>query len=165
MKGYLKISERFFAIHDSERKLGRTGGSSMKFGRFPPRFLSCPAPMDPPCLPADDPGVKRLRLAHYATCKSWTARTGRFQAFYSITTSRRECREAGFMRGPGRREWTRLPPSGRWTCCSETSFHTIRLVSEVLESNGSTSMASVCRFSGLMDAGVPVARFPDSWPD
>ncbi|MDA8233965.1 MAG: polyribonucleotide nucleotidyltransferase [Clostridia bacterium] len=37
--------------------------------------------------------------------------------------------------------------------------YTIRLVSEVLESNGSSSMASVCGSTlALMDAGVPIAR-------
>ena len=37
--------------------------------------------------------------------------------------------------------------------------YTIRLVSEVLSSNGSTSMASVCASSlSLMDAGVPISR-------
>jgi polyribonucleotide nucleotidyltransferase len=42
----------------------------------------------------------------------------------------------------------------------EESFpYTIRLVSEVLESNGSSSMASVCASSlALMDAGVPIER-------
>lgn len=41
---------------------------------------------------------------------------------------------------------------------SETFPYTIRLVSEVLESNGSSSMASVCGCSlSLMDAGVPIA--------
>jgi polyribonucleotide nucleotidyltransferase len=41
---------------------------------------------------------------------------------------------------------------------SEVDFpYTIRLVSEVLSSNGSTSMASVCGSSlSLMDAGVPI---------
>src|SRR5256886_835714 len=40
----------------------------------------------------------------------------------------------------------------------ETAFpYTVRLVSEVLESNGSTSMASVCSSTlALMDAGVPI---------
>lgn len=43
---------------------------------------------------------------------------------------------------------------------SEESFpYTIRVVSEVLSSNGSTSMASVCGSSlALMDAGVPIPR-------
>src|SRR5256712_4252698 len=40
----------------------------------------------------------------------------------------------------------------------EAAFpYTVRLVSEVLESNGSTSMASVCSSTlALMDAGVPI---------
>jgi len=37
--------------------------------------------------------------------------------------------------------------------------YTIRIVSDVLESNGSSSMASVCgALDALMDAGVPVSR-------
>jgi polyribonucleotide nucleotidyltransferase len=70
--------------------------------------------------------------------------------------------EVKFLRGPSRREIGHgnlaerallpvLPP--------EESFpYTVRIVSEVLESNGSTSMATVCGGSlSLMDAGVPVA--------
>jgi len=70
--------------------------------------------------------------------------------------------EVKFLRGPGRREIGHgnlaerallpvLPP--------EESFpYTLRLVSEILESNGSTSMATVCGGSlSLMDAGVPVS--------
>jgi len=42
---------------------------------------------------------------------------------------------------------------------SEDSPYTIRLVSEVLRSSGSTSMASVCASSlSLMDAGIPIKR-------
>lgn len=69
-----------------------------------------------------------------------------------------ECRQ---LRGPGRREIGHgalaerslkpvIPPTEKFP-------YTIRLVSEILESNGSSSMASVC--SGtlcLMDAGVPI---------
>src|SRR5690625_689102 len=65
------------------------------------------------------------------------------------------------MRGPGRREIGHgalaerallpiIPPV-------EEFPYTLRLVSEVLESNGSSSMASVCGSSlSLMDAGVPI---------
>src|ERR671924_585774 len=71
--------------------------------------------------------------------------------------------EAGFMRGPKRRdighgalaERALLPmvPS------QEDFPYTIRVVSDILESNGSSSMASVCGSSlSLMDAGVPIAR-------
>ena len=42
----------------------------------------------------------------------------------------------------------------------ETEFpYTIRVVSEILESNGSSSMATVCGASlSLMDAGVPIRK-------
>jgi polyribonucleotide nucleotidyltransferase len=69
--------------------------------------------------------------------------------------------ETGFMRGPKRREIGHgalaeralvpvLPPEDEFP-------YTIRIVSEVLESNGSSSMGSVCGSSlALMDAGVPI---------
>ena len=70
--------------------------------------------------------------------------------------------EVKFLRGPSRRDIGHgnlaerallpvLPPE-------ETFPYTVRIVSEVLESNGSTSMATVCGGSlSLMDAGVPVS--------
>lgn len=69
--------------------------------------------------------------------------------------------EAGFMRGPGRREIGHGALAERALAPvipNEDVFpYTIRLVSEVLESNGSTSMGSVCASSlSLMDAGVPI---------
>ncbi|TMM10109.1 MAG: polyribonucleotide nucleotidyltransferase [Actinobacteria bacterium] len=71
--------------------------------------------------------------------------------------------EAGFMRGPKRRDighgalaeraLVRLVPS------QEEFPYTIRVVSDILESNGSSSMASVCGSSlSLMQAGVPIER-------
>lgn len=64
-------------------------------------------------------------------------------------------------RGPGRREIGHGALAERAllpVIPSEDDFpYTIRLVSEVLESNGSTSMASVCGSTlSLMDAGVPI---------
>jgi len=69
--------------------------------------------------------------------------------------------EVKFLRGPGRREighgalaerslLNLLPP--------ETDFpYAMRLVSDILESNGSSSMATVCGASlAMMDAGVPI---------
>jgi polyribonucleotide nucleotidyltransferase len=71
--------------------------------------------------------------------------------------------EVGRMSGVGRREIGHgnlaeralkilMPP--------ETSFpYTVRLISDILESNGSSSMATVCAGSlGLMDAGVPIQK-------
>ncbi len=65
------------------------------------------------------------------------------------------------MRGPGRREIGHGHLAERAllpVLPSETEFpYTLRLVSEVLESNGSSSMASVCGSTlSLMDAGVPI---------
>jgi polyribonucleotide nucleotidyltransferase len=71
--------------------------------------------------------------------------------------------EVAFLRGPGRREvghgalaeraLTPLIPG-------EESFpYTVRVVSDILESNGSSSMASVCGGSlAMMDAGVPMKQ-------
>jgi polyribonucleotide nucleotidyltransferase len=69
--------------------------------------------------------------------------------------------EVGFLRGPGRREVGHgalaekalLP-----TIPVEEKFpYTVRVVSEILESNGSSSMATVCGASlCLMDGGVPI---------
>ncbi|WP_110647798.1 polyribonucleotide nucleotidyltransferase [Salinicola peritrichatus] len=69
--------------------------------------------------------------------------------------------EAGFMGGPKRREigHGRLARRGVQAMLpSEDDFpYTIRVVSEITESNGSSSMASVCGSSlALMDAGVPL---------
>lgn len=71
--------------------------------------------------------------------------------------------ETKAMRGPGRREMGHgalaerallgvIPPKEKFP-------YTIRIVSDILESNGSTSMASVCGGSlSLMDAGVPISE-------
>jgi len=69
--------------------------------------------------------------------------------------------EAGFMRGPGRREIGHGALAERAllpVIPDEESFpYTLRLVSEVMSSNGSTSQASVCGSTlALMDAGVPI---------
>jgi polyribonucleotide nucleotidyltransferase len=69
--------------------------------------------------------------------------------------------EVQFLRGPGRREVGHgalaeraltpvIPPEEKFP-------YTVRLVSDILESNGSSSMASVCGGSmAMMDAGVPL---------
>ncbi|HWU13987.1 MAG TPA: polyribonucleotide nucleotidyltransferase, partial [Caulobacter sp.] len=71
--------------------------------------------------------------------------------------------ETGRMGSPGRREighgklaWRALRPM----LPSKEDFpYTIRLVSEITESNGSSSMATVCGSSlAMMDAGVPLIR-------
>jgi polyribonucleotide nucleotidyltransferase len=71
--------------------------------------------------------------------------------------------ETGRMGAPGRREvghgklaWRAIRPM---LPTAEEFPYTIRLVSEIFESNGSSSMASVCGSSlALMDAGVPLKK-------
>ncbi|WP_140984326.1 polyribonucleotide nucleotidyltransferase [Asticcacaulis tiandongensis] len=71
--------------------------------------------------------------------------------------------EAGRMGSPGRREighgklaWRAVRPI---LPATEDFPYTIRVVSEITESNGSSSMATVCGTSlALMDAGVPLKR-------
>ena len=71
--------------------------------------------------------------------------------------------EASFLRSPGRREighgklaWRAVRPL---LPAKEEFPYTIRVVSEITESNGSSSMATVCGSSlCLMDAGVPLKR-------
>ncbi|MGQ9708195.1 MAG: polyribonucleotide nucleotidyltransferase [bacterium] len=69
--------------------------------------------------------------------------------------------EVRMLRGPGRREIGHGDLAERALAAvvpKEESFpYTIRIVSDILESNGSSSMASVCSGSlSMMDAGVPV---------
>ncbi|HEX3753918.1 MAG TPA: polyribonucleotide nucleotidyltransferase [Rhizomicrobium sp.] len=71
--------------------------------------------------------------------------------------------EVGRMGSPGRREighgklaWRAIHPL---LPAKESFPYTIRVVSEITESNGSSSMATVCGTSlALMDAGVPIAK-------
>ncbi|MBT3531694.1 MAG: polyribonucleotide nucleotidyltransferase [Gammaproteobacteria bacterium] len=70
--------------------------------------------------------------------------------------------EAGFMGGPKRREIGHGKLARRGVTAvmpAEEEFpYAIRVVSEITESNGSSSMASVCGSSlAMMDAGVPLA--------
>ncbi|MFQ5586118.1 MAG: polyribonucleotide nucleotidyltransferase, partial [Thermodesulfobacteriota bacterium] len=69
--------------------------------------------------------------------------------------------EVKFLRSPGRREIGHGALAERAVVKvlpTEEEFpYTVRIVSEILESNGSSSMASICGASlALMDAGVPI---------
>jgi len=71
--------------------------------------------------------------------------------------------EVKFLRGPGRREIGHGALAERALLPimpTEEKFpYTVRLVSDILESHGSSSMASVCAGSlALMDAGVPIRK-------
>jgi polyribonucleotide nucleotidyltransferase len=69
--------------------------------------------------------------------------------------------EVAFLRGPGRREVGHGALAERSLTpmipAEEQFPYTVRIVSDILESNGSSSMASVCGGSlAMMDAGVPL---------
>jgi polyribonucleotide nucleotidyltransferase len=69
--------------------------------------------------------------------------------------------EVSPMRGPGRREIGHGALAERSVApvlpSSDTFPYTIRVVSDILESNGSSSMATICGATlSLMDAGVPI---------
>ena len=71
--------------------------------------------------------------------------------------------EVQFLRGPGRREIGHGALAERSLAPmmpSEEAFpYTVRVVSDILESNGSSSMASVCGGAlAMMDAGVPIKK-------
>jgi polyribonucleotide nucleotidyltransferase len=70
--------------------------------------------------------------------------------------------EVGFMRGAGRREIGHGALAERAVAAvvpdDKTFPYTMRVVSDIMESNGSSSMASVCGASlALMDAGAPIS--------
>ena len=80
--------------------------------------------------------------------------------YYFPSFSVGECRP---IRGPGRREIGHGCLAERSVAAvlpSEEKFpYTIRVISDILESNGSSSMASVCGATlSLMDAGVPIQQ-------
>ena len=71
--------------------------------------------------------------------------------------------EVKFLRGPGRREighGALAERALREMLPAEEAFpYTVRIVSDILESNGSSSMASICGGTlALMDAGVPILQ-------
>jgi len=70
--------------------------------------------------------------------------------------------EVGFMRGAGRREIGHGALAERAVAAvvpdDKTFPYTMRIVSDIMESNGSSSMASVCGATlALMDAGAPIS--------
>ncbi|MEZ5950915.1 MAG: polyribonucleotide nucleotidyltransferase [Planctomycetaceae bacterium] len=87
--------------------------------------------------------------------------TKRFMLDYNFPSySVGECRP---IRGPGRREighGALAERSVQWVLPDVESFpYTIRVISDITESNGSSSMASVCNATlALMDAGIPIRQ-------
>jgi polyribonucleotide nucleotidyltransferase len=80
--------------------------------------------------------------------------------YYFPSYSVGECRP---IRGPGRRELGHGALAERSVAsvipAGDKFPYTMRVISDIMESNGSSSMASVCSATlGLMDAGVPIAQ-------
>ena len=131
-----------------------------------PRSACCRAPTARRCSPA-------ARPRRWSSPRSAPARTSRSSTRSKASTARTSCctttsrptrpARPGRMGSPGRREighgklaWRAVRPL---LPAKESFPYTIRVVSEITESNGSSSMASVCGASlALMDAGVPLAR-------
>jgi polyribonucleotide nucleotidyltransferase len=105
----------------------------------------------------------RRRRADHRRADGTTRRTS-----CCTTTSRptRSVKWAAWVRPAAAKSATASWPGARCRrCCRRRDFpYTIRVVSEITESNGSSSMATVCGTSlALMDAGVPLkARSPAS---
>ena len=124
--------------------LARTHGSAL-FGRGTTQALSTVtlgAPSEKQIIDGLEEEYKKRFLHHY-----------NFPPF--------SVGEIGPFRGPGRREIGHGALAERSLVSlipAEENFpYTIRVVSEILSSNGSSSMASVCASSlALMDAGVPI---------
>ncbi len=101
------------------------------------------------------PGAEQLMETMEATIKR------RFMLHYNFPPySTGEIKRLG---GPGRREighGSLAEKAVRFLIPSQEEFpYTMRVVSEILSSNGSSSMASVCATSlSLMDAGVPIKK-------
>ncbi len=97
--------------------------------------------------------MQRLDVPEGESCK-------RFMLHYNFPPF--SVGEVGFLRGPGRREIGHGNLAeralGGVVPGEETFPYTLRVVSDILESNGSSSMATVCGGClAMMDAGVPIA--------
>ncbi len=108
---------------------------------------------------------RSARWARARTPRSSTAYTGgasekKFILHYNFPNF--SVGETGRISGPGRREIGHGALAERSLepmVPSETYPYSIRITSEIMESNGSSSMASVCGGClALMDAGVPITR-------
>ncbi len=155
----------FSAMKCSRIAAVRMAGRSTRSGRSPSKPACSRALTVRPCLRA----AKRKRWSQSRSAprtmssgsNSWS-RVKRPSVSCCTTTSPRSVWEKPeFMRGPGRREighgalaersLTALIPG------EDKIPYTMRVVSDILESNGSSSQATVCGASlALMDAGAPM---------
>ena len=152
--------------HPRHRPPDRRPRAPPTSGRSSPKSASCPAPTARPCSPAAkprrswSPRSAPARMSRSST--RWKASTAKTSCCTTTSRPTRSAKPAASAR-PGRREighgklaWRAVRPL---LPTKEQFPYTIRIVSEITESNGSSSMASVCGASlALMDAGVPLPR-------
>ena len=145
------------------RATGWTAGRRTRSGPWPPRWASCPGSRLRPLHPGTDPGALCLHPGHPGRGPEAGHHLARgVQALYAPLQLPRLLRGRGqtlpLPGPPGDRPRSsgRAGPAARPP--SEEEFpYAIRVVSEVLSSNGSTSQGSICGSTlALMDAGVPI---------
>ena len=155
---------RSSASASSTRASASTAAAPPTSARCPPRSASSRPPTAPACSSGARP---RCSTSSPSACPAWTrCSTPSAPRTRSATCTTTTCRPtptarpAAWAAPSAARSATACSPSG--PCCRscpslEEFPYTLRLVSEVLSSNGSTSMGSVCASSlSLMDAGVPI---------
>ena len=159
-----RCRRRSCARASSTRACASTAAAPPTSARSRPRSASSP----PRTAPASSSGARpRCCRSRRSACRAWSRCSTRSasttaSATCTTTTSRRSppVRRAGSARRSAARSVTARSPSGRSCRCSRRAEewpYTLRVVSDVLASNGSTSMASVCGSTlSLMDAGVPI---------
>ena len=150
-----------------------TAATSRPCGRSCPRSACCRAPTARRCSPAARPRRSWWRRSGPArTSNSSTRCEGTYKETFLLHYNFPpfSVGETGRLGSPGRREighgklaWRAIHPM---LPLHHEFPYTIRVVSEITESNGSSSMATVCGTSlALMDAGVPLqARRPPASP-
>ena len=161
------LKERIFRDEMLKRAAVRTAARSTRSVRSGSKPAYCRAFTDRLSSPAAK--LRRWSPSRWAprttsnasNCWSPAKRTKRFMLHYNFPPF--SVGEVGFMRGPGRREIGHGALAERASDAlipGEDKFpYTLRVVSDILESNGSSSMATVCGASlALMDAGVPLAE-------
>ena len=149
-----------------EKATGSTGVRRTSCARSAAWSGCCPAPTVHPSSPAGE--TQALATVTLGTRSDsqihgrHRRRTEREDASCCITTSRRSSvGEAGRIMGPGRREigHGNLAERSLRPVMPDDYPYTVRVVSEIMESNGSSSMASICAGTlALMDAGVPSTK-------
>ena len=154
------------AAASSKPACASTAAPWTRFARSSRKSRSCRAPTARRCSPAARPrpwwSPPSAPAMTSSSSTPWKAPTRKASCCTTTSPPTRSARPAAWVH-PGRREighgklaWRAIRP----VLPSKEEFpYTVRLVSEITESNGSSSMATVCGGSlALMDAGVPLKK-------